>query len=137
MEARGWQGLAPSLWGGGRGCRRKKGIAFFLIRDYSCTAMGTSFEYAVRKKTRFKEPSNFKVILLNDDYTSMDFVVEVIVGVFHKGAEEAEALMLDVHNKGRAVVGVYTKDIAETKIVEVGRLAAENDFPLKCIMEKA
>jgi ATP-dependent Clp protease adaptor protein ClpS len=99
--------------------------------------MGTSYEYAVRKKVKLKEPSDFKVILLNDDYTAMEFVVEVIVVVFHKNTDEAEALMLDVHNKGRAVVGVYTRDIAETKIVEVSRLAAENNFPLKCIMEKA
>ncbi|MDR3301703.1 MAG: ATP-dependent Clp protease adapter ClpS [Spirochaetaceae bacterium] len=99
--------------------------------------MGTSYEYAVRKKAKLKEPSDFKVILLNDDYTAMEFVVEVIIRVFHKSAEKAEALMLDVHNKGRAVVGIYTYDIAETKIFEVNRLAAENNFPLKCIMEKA
>jgi ATP-dependent Clp protease adaptor protein ClpS len=99
----------------------------------------TDADFAVRrkKKRKLKEPEDYKVILLNDDYTAMDFVVEVIMSVFHKTEEDAAALMLDVHQKGRAVVGVYTLDIAQTKTAQVHEMAAENDYPLKCIIEKA
>lgn len=83
------------------------------------------------------EPEEFRVILLNDDYTTMDFVVAVLMSVFHKSLIEATKIMLDVHQKGRGVVGTYTYDIALTKVNRVHSLAKENGFPLKCIMEKA
>ena len=84
-----------------------------------------------------REPDEYRVILLNDDYTTMEFVVAVIVSVFHKDLLEATRVMLDVHRKGRGVVGTYTYDIAATKISTVHAMARENGFPLKCIMEKA
>ncbi len=84
-----------------------------------------------------KEPDEYRVILLNDDYTTMEFVVTVLMTVFHKGLPEATRIMLDVHRKGRGVVGVYAYDIAVTKIKQVHELARQNDFPLKCTMEKA
>jgi len=84
---------------------------------------------------RNKEPEQFKVILLNDHYTTMDFVVEVLMIIFHKGIEDANRIMLDVHQKGRGVVGSYTWDIAVTKSEQVHTAAQSNGFPLKCIVE--
>jgi ATP-dependent Clp protease adaptor protein ClpS len=91
----------------------------------------------VDEDTETREPDEYRVILLNDDYTTMEFVVAVIMSVFHKDLFEATRVMLDVHRKGRGVVGVYTYDIAATKINKVHSMARENGFPLKCIMEKA
>lgn len=92
---------------------------------------------ATREKDELKEPDEYRVILLNDDYTTMEFVVTVLVAVFHKSLLDAQTIMLDVHRKGRGDVGVYTYDIAATKINQVHELARQNGFPLKCIMEKA
>ncbi len=83
-----------------------------------------------------KKPQMYKVVLLNDDYTSMDFVVEVLVAVFHKSVSESTKIMLDVHHKGRGVVGIYTYDIASTKAARVERMAEERGFPLKAIVEE-
>jgi ATP-dependent Clp protease adaptor protein ClpS len=79
----------------------------------------------------------FKVLLHNDDYTTMEFVVHVLMIVFHKPVEEATRIMLNVHKKGLGVCGVYTYEIAETKIDTVTRLARDSGHPLKCTMEKA
>lgn len=87
--------------------------------------------------TDTKEPDEYRVILLNDDYTTMEFVVAVIMSVFHKELLDATRIMLDVHRKGKGIVGTYTYDIAATKISRVHEMARENGFPLKCIMEKA
>jgi ATP-dependent Clp protease adaptor protein ClpS len=84
-----------------------------------------------------KEPEEYRVILLNDDYTTMEFVVAVIITVFHKGLAEATNIMQEVHRKGRGVVGVYPFDIAATKVDQVHKLAQDNGYPLKCVMEKA
>jgi len=86
---------------------------------------------------KIKEPEQFKVILLNDHYTTMDFVVEILMTIFHKGIEDASRIMLDVHKKGKGLVGVYTWDIAITKTEQVHNAAKANNFPLKCIVEKA
>ena len=82
-----------------------------------------------------EEPSLYRVIILNDDYTSMEFVIQVLEAVFHKSPAEATQIMLSVHKKGAGLCGVYTREIAETKIAEVHDMAAENQFPLKCTME--
>jgi ATP-dependent Clp protease adaptor protein ClpS len=82
------------------------------------------------------EPPMYKVMLLNDDYTTMDFVVEVLVYVFQKPPEEATLIMLNVHRKGVGVCGIYPYEVAETKVNTVENLARENGFPLKCIMER-
>lgn len=84
-----------------------------------------------------KEPSMYKVVLHNDDYTTKDFVVEVLQVVFHKPAIEATKIMMDVHKKGRGVVGVYTWDIAQSKVAQVHQMAREREFPLKCSVEPA
>ena len=83
-----------------------------------------------------EEPPMYKVMLLNDDYTTMEFVVEVLVHVFQKSSEEATRIMLNVHRNGVGVCGVYTLEVAETKVETVNALARENGFPLKCIMER-
>ena len=82
------------------------------------------------------EPPMYRVMLLNDDYTTMEFVVEVLVYVFQKSSEEAMRIMLNVHRDGVGVCGVYPYEVAETKVDTVGVLARENGFPLKCIMER-
>ncbi|HOZ72971.1 MAG TPA: ATP-dependent Clp protease adapter ClpS [Spirochaetales bacterium] len=89
------------------------------------------------EETDVREPEEYRVILLNDDYTTMEFVVAVIMSVFHKDLFEATRVMFDVHRKGRGVVGTYTYDIAATKVHKVHEMARENGFPLKCVMEKA
>ncbi|KWT81175.1 MAG: ATP-dependent Clp protease adapter ClpS [Nitrospirota bacterium] len=86
--------------------------------------------------SKLKLPPMFKVYLLNDDYTTMDFVVTVLETIFHKTAAEATQIMLHVHKQGSGLCGVYTKDIAETKVVRVRELAEKNDFPLMCMMEE-
>ena len=88
-------------------------------------------------KERVKEPEMYRVVLHNDDYTTREFVVEVLRSVFHKPAIEATRIMLDVHKKGRGTVGIYTWDIATTKTAQVKRLARENEFPLRCSVEPA
>ena len=83
-----------------------------------------------------EEPPMYRVLLLNDDYTTMEFVVEVRVYVFQKSPEEATRIMLNVHRKGVGVCGIYPYEVAETKVDTVETLARENGFPLKCIMER-
>ncbi|MDR2211948.1 MAG: ATP-dependent Clp protease adapter ClpS [Spirochaetaceae bacterium] len=90
-----------------------------------------------KKKHKLKEPEEYRVILLNDNFTPMEFVVEVVMIVFHKKREDATKIMLDVHQKGKGTVGVYPYDIAQTKANHVHFLARQNSFPLKCIVEKA
>ena len=82
------------------------------------------------------EPHRYKVLLHNDDYTTMEFVVEVLMVVFHKSAAESTRIMLNVHRKGRGLCGIYTRDVAETKMETVHTLAMERGFPLKCSMER-
>jgi ATP-dependent Clp protease adaptor protein ClpS len=84
---------------------------------------------------KIKEPEDYRVILLNDHYTTMDFVVEVLKMIFHKSLEDANRIMLDVHQKGKGVVGVYSWDIATTRAEQVHAAARENGFPLRCIVE--
>ncbi len=90
----------------------------------------------VEKKQELKEPSMYKVLLLNDDYTSMDFVVDVLTTVFHKSVDEAVQIMMNVHKNGNGICGVYTYEIAETKVETVHSLAEENGYPLRSTMEK-
>ena len=85
--------------------------------------------------TRLKQPKKFKVVLLNDDYTPMDFVVDVLKRFFSLNEEAAIQVMLQVHHQGRGVCGVFTRDIAETKVALVNDYARTNEHPLLCSME--
>lgn len=89
------------------------------------------------QKTELVYPSMYRVILLNDDYTPMDFVVFVLEQFFDKSPEEARAIMLEVHNRGSGVCGIFTYEIAETKVGQVMDLAQKNQHPLQCTLEKA
>lgn len=89
-----------------------------------------------KERQETKEPSLYRVILLNDDYTPMDFVVYVLEAIFHKSPAESTRIMLNVHKQGAGICGVFTREIAETKVAAVHEIAAENKFPLKCTMEK-
>ena len=82
------------------------------------------------------EPFMYRVLLHNDDYTTMDFVVMVLKKVFHKTQEQSEQIMLDVHKKGKGVCGVYTFEIAQTKVEQVKLLAKQNEFPLLATYEE-
>ena len=94
-------------------------------------------ELLSRDEEELKEPKDYTVILLNDNFTTKEFVVEILKLIFHKNPEEANRIMLNVHHKGRGVVGVYTWDIATTKANQVHAIAKEYEYPLKCIVEEA
>ncbi|NIZ03400.1 ATP-dependent Clp protease adapter ClpS [Thalassospira lucentensis] len=89
-----------------------------------------------KTRPKTKKPAMYKVLLLNDDYTPMEFVVHVLERFFEKGREEATAIMLQVHQKGVGVCGVFTYEIAETKVNQVMDLARQNQHPLQCTLEK-
>lgn len=86
-------------------------------------------------KPRLRRPSMYKVVLLNDDYTPMEFVVETLEIFFGMNREQATRVMLTVHTKGKAVCGIFTRDIAETKAAQVNQYAKENEHPLLCEIE--
>lgn len=90
-----------------------------------------------KPKVKPKKPSMYKVLLLNDDYTPMEFVVHVLEWIFRKSQEEATQIMLHVHHKGVGICGVYTFEVAETKVVQVIDYARKHQHPLQCTLEKA
>lgn len=89
----------------------------------------------VRPKT--KKPSMYRVLLMNDDYTPMEFVVSILMGIFNKSQEEAYTIMMHVHQKGVGTCGVYSFEVAETKVGQVMDAAKRNQHPLQCTLEKA
>ena len=97
----------------------------------------TGEQLAERVERREKAPDQHQVVLLNDDYTTMEFVMEVLETVFHKSPAEAYRIMLMVHTKGRGVCGVYTWEVAETKAASVVAMAQQAGFPLRAIVEEA
>lgn len=90
----------------------------------------------IKSREDVTEPPLYKVLLHNDNYTTMEFVVQILMGVFKKTVEDATRIMLNVHKLGIGICGVYTYELAETKVDTVHMLAQENGFPLKCSMEK-
>ncbi|MEG3617607.1 ATP-dependent Clp protease adapter ClpS [Magnetovibrio sp. PR-2] len=90
----------------------------------------------LKTRPKTKKPSMYKVLMLNDDYTPMEFVVHILEHIFNKSAEEATQIMLHVHQKGVGVCGVYTHEVAETKANQVMDLARQNQHPLQCTIEK-
>ncbi|CAK8713008.1 ATP-dependent Clp protease adapter ClpS [Desulfobulbus sp. F1] len=101
------------------------------------THSGTKEETVVKERIKLQEPPQYKVLLHNDDYTTMDFVVMILELIFSKNTAEATAIMLSVHHQGRGVAGIYTREIGETKVAEVHQLARKNQYPLKCSLERA
>jgi ATP-dependent Clp protease adaptor protein ClpS len=92
-------------------------------------------ELLTEETTKLKRPDMYRIVLLNDDYTPREFVVWVLVKVFYKSEEEGTRIMLDAHTKGKSIIGVYTYDIARTKVMQVDNLAKQHQHPLKCDME--
>lgn len=92
---------------------------------------------ATKTRRKAKRPRLYKVLLHNDDYTTMEFVVMVLIDVFHRTESEAVRIMLHVHQRGIGVAGVYPRQVAETRVAKVSRLARAHDFPLLCTMEPA
>lgn len=95
-----------------------------------------SFEYKIEDELDLEEPKKYKVFLLNDDFSTMDFVIDILIKVFRKSPNEAHAIMLSVHNNGKALCGVYTKEIAFTKVAQVKTAARAANFPLKAIAQE-
>jgi ATP-dependent Clp protease adaptor protein ClpS len=98
---------------------------------------GTGLGVATRTRTRTKTPSPYKVLMLNDDYTPMEFVVQVLQMVFKMDIEDATRVMLHVHQRGVGVCGVFSYEVAETKVAQVIDYARQNQHPLQCTLEKA
>ncbi len=99
------------------------------------TERQTDGEVLERTRQETKKPDLFKVLLLNDDYTTMDFVIEILEGVFHKSSADAYRIMMAVHTQGQGLCGVYTFEVAETKVATVVDLARGSGFPLRATME--
>ena len=98
--------------------------------------MATNTDYELLEDVKLKHPKKYKVFLLNDDYTSMDFVVDILMSIFHKSYQEAENIMLEIHKKDKGLCGIYTHEIAETKVMQVTKKAKDSGFPLKAVMEE-
>ncbi|WP_321312013.1 ATP-dependent Clp protease adapter ClpS [Halarcobacter sp.] len=98
--------------------------------------MANELEIELDNDLEVEEPKKYKVFLLNDDYSTMDFVIDVLTRVFRKNIDQATKIMLNIHNNGKDVCGIYTHEIASTKVAQVKTLAREKGFPLKAIMEE-
>ena len=106
------------------------------IEDNETGGPGQGVDVVTRSAPKTKRPSLYKVLLLNDDYTPQEFVVWLLQAVFKKDADEAVRIMLHVHQNGVGVCGVYTYEIAETKVAQVMELSRRNQHPLQCTMER-
>jgi ATP-dependent Clp protease adaptor protein ClpS len=124
------RGVGP---GGRRLLGRRVTVA---ARDPRRNGDGAGTAVITRPKTQTKKPSMYRVLLLNDDYTPMEFVVAVLRKYFNKTADEATHIMLHVHHHGVGECGVFTYEVAETKVTQVMDFARKNQHPLQCIMEK-
>ncbi len=98
--------------------------------------MGKYYEVELDEQIEVTEPKKVKVFLLNDNYSTMDFVIDVLTKIFKKDLATAEKIMLNIHNNGKEVCGVYTHEIAATKVAQVRTLAKKEGFPLKAVMEE-
>jgi len=100
------------------------------------TSTDSEIKDEISSGSKNDRPPMYKVILYNDDYTTMEFVVQILVDVFGKSLEKATQMMLNVHNKGKEICGIYPRQVAETKVETVHNLAGNKGFPLKSTMEK-
>lgn len=99
--------------------------------------METNIVTKQKNQIKIKKPKHYKVVMYNDDYTTMEFVINILVSVFNKKLIEAEKIMLDVHEKGKGVAGIYSHDIAITKVSTAMSMAKEKGFPFKLTVEEA
>lgn len=99
--------------------------------------MATKHKHELETHSVISHPKQYHVYLLNDDYTSMEFVIDILMRIFHKSYVDAHAIMMQVHQKQRGLCGTYSYEIAETKVHQVSSLARESGFPLKAVMEEA
>lgn len=102
----------------------------------SYASSGVDTERPTWRENEVREPARYRVLLHNDHYTSMEFVVGILRSIFRKSLEDATAIMLDVHQNGVGQCGVYTREVAETKVSQVHKAARQAGFPLKCSLEK-
>ncbi len=98
--------------------------------------MSNELEIIYDEQLRLQEPKKYKIFLLNDNYSTMDFVVDILTKIFRKSQEESTQIMLNIHNNGKEICGIYTYEIALTKVTQVTTLAKEKGFPLQAIMEE-
>ena len=98
--------------------------------------MSNEIEIELNDELDLQEPKKYKVFLLNDDFSTMDFVIDVLVKVFRKSLDEASTIMINIHNNGKEICGTYSYEIAGTKVAQVKAMARENGFPLKAVMEE-
>ena len=98
--------------------------------------MANELEIELDSDLEVSEPKKYKVFLLNDDYSTMDFVIDILTKIFRKNVDQATQIMLNIHNEGKAICGIYTHEIASTKVTQVKTLAREKGFPLKAMMEE-
>jgi len=95
----------------------------------------TKIKLVIKTRRKSKEPDNSRVVLLNDDFTTMGFVAEILMSIFHKNSEEANRIMLEVHSNGKGAAGVFPNDIAVTKTEQVHAAASEKEFPFRYVAE--
>ena len=98
--------------------------------------MSNEIEIELNDDIDLQEPKKYNVFLLNDDYSTMEFVIDVLVRVFRKSVDESTTIMMNIHNNGKELCGTYTHEIATTKVAQVKSLARDKGFPLKAIMEE-
>ncbi len=98
--------------------------------------MSTEIKFEIDEEIQLEDPKKYKVLLLNDNYSTMEFVIEILKNIFKKSSDESTAIMLNVHKNGKAVCGIYTHEIASTKIAQVKANSRKAQFPLKAIMEE-
>ena len=108
-----------------------------MSKDDDKIGDGTTTGVVIKVRPKTKKPALYKVIMLNDDYTPMEFVIHVLERFFSKTREEATAIMLHVHQRGVGICGVYTYEVAETKVTQVMDFARQHQHPLQCTLEKA
>ena len=98
--------------------------------------MATKLHYEIDEEIELQVPKKYKVILLNDNYSTVDFVIQVLMQIFKKNLEEATAITMNIHENGRGICGIYTYEIAQTKVAQVRANARKAEFPLKAIVEE-
>ncbi len=112
----------------------KRNIINMSDKDLSWDNQSLVFE---ESQEELKEPNMYKVLIINDDFTPMDFVIDVLVRFFRMDEERATQVMMHVHTRGKGLCGIFTHEIAETKMLQVNHYAKENQHPLLCVMEQA